>query len=126
MILSRNHGQMIDSWYCETSIPKHSDTNDLSDYCITMQEHVYRDNSCKRDHKYIEQSRMYFTNLDYPSFKEIKNSLLQEVRDLRIVDTDLKPNLRLLMLLGTMENHHLHAKPITSNNINLSSKVDEI
>ena len=31
MLLSRTHGKIIDIWYCETSTPKFSDTNNLSD-----------------------------------------------------------------------------------------------
>ena len=72
---------------------------------------------------------MYLTNLDNPCFKESKNSLLQEIRGNKLADLAAKPNLRLAILPGTIEKHHLHVKPILSiasyrhNNVNSLSNI---
>ena len=79
MRLSHTHGQMIDSWSSEIEIPKCRDTDDLSNYCIAIKEYVHREKSYKRDCSSIEQARMCITNLDRPSFKEVMNSILQEI-----------------------------------------------
>ena len=101
MILSRTHGKIKDTWYCELSTPKFSDTNYLSDYCVAMQEHFHREKSCNGDYSSIEHTRMYLANLDYTSFKEDKNSLLQEIRGNKLIESTAKPNLHLMMLTGT-------------------------
>ena len=69
---------------------------------------------------------MRLTNLEHPSFKEVKISLLQEILGLRIAYTDSKPILNFLMLLVAIENYHLYAKPITSNNSNRSHNINSL
>ena len=101
---------MVDSWACELETPKLSDTNSLDDYCIPMQECVTQYKSCNRQHNPIEETRMYLRNLDNLSFKEVKNSLLQELRGQFAEESYLKHNLHLVMLPKPMQKHHLHVK----------------
>ena len=57
---------------------------------------------------------MCVKNLYNPTFKEVKNSLLQELRGQFAADSCATPNLRLIMLPRTMKNHHFHVKPAGS------------
>ena len=78
--LGRNDPSMIDTWACDKPIPKCSDTKNLSDYCMAMQEHITLHHSKGRIYTPIEKTRMHLNNLNHPSFKEVKNYLLQEIR----------------------------------------------
>ena len=57
---------------------------------------------------------MCLRNLDHPSFQEVKNSLIQEICGQFATDSYVKPNLRLIMRPGTIQNHHLHVNPASS------------
>ena len=140
VLLCRTHPLMTCTWACDKHIPKFSDANNLSDYCMAMQEHVNLNHSSGITHTQIEKTRMCLNNLDHPSFKEFKNSLLQEMYGRHSTDRT-KPNLCLITLLGTIQNHYLCVAPSTStsyhnynsslinslslNNIDTSSDVDE-
>ena len=66
--------------------------------------------------------------LDHPSFKEVKNSLLQELRGQFATDYCAKINLRLIILPGTMQNHHLHVKLVgsVSNNTPITNVINSL
>ena len=80
---------------------------------MSMQECVTLHHSSGRIYEQIENTTMRLNNFDHPSFKEVKNSLLQEIRGYHSTDR-IKPNLHLMMLPGTMQNHHLCVTPATS------------
>ena len=67
--LGRNDPSMIDTWACDKPIPKHSDTNNVSNYYIAMQEHITLHHSSSRIHNQIEKTTMCLNNVDHPSFK---------------------------------------------------------
>ena len=69
---------------------------------------------------------MNLTKLDNPSFQEVKNSLLQEIRGQKLIDSTTKPNLRLTILPGTMEKHRLCVKPILSNASTRSNNINSL
>ena len=67
--LGRNDSSMIDTWACDKPIPKHSDTNNVSNYYIAMQEHITLHHSSSRIHNQNEKTTMCLNNVDHPSFK---------------------------------------------------------
>ena len=79
-LLSRTHAQMVEMWASELKKPKFSDTVNLDDFCITIQECISLELSCNVNHNHIEQIIMHLTNLYDPTFKEVKKYLLQEIR----------------------------------------------
>ena len=79
MLLGSNHAQMIDVWAYRLENPKHSDTNNLADCCIDMQDHATLQLSCHRKYNHIEQTRMHLNNLDHPSFKEVKTLYFMKI-----------------------------------------------
>ena len=105
-----------------------------------MQECVALHHSSGRIYNQIEKTRIYLKNLDHPSFKTVKNSLLQEIRSYHSTDR-IKPNQHIMMLPGTTQNHHSCGTPDTSashqnsnanrisslflNDIDTSSDVDD-
>ena len=73
VLLDRTHPLIIDACACDKPIPKFSQTSDLSDYYIAMQEHVTLHYSSGRICNQIEKTRMIslknmFTNFSLINF----------------------------------------------------------
>ena len=52
---------------------------------------------------------MFLSNLDSPHLKPVANALKQELRGLTYKADNIAPNMHLLMLPGTITNHHLYS-----------------
>ena len=138
ILLAQTHPKMIDVWACEKQKPKYSEHNDLEAYCKAVLNYVELEKFSGRTYHKIEETRMFLSNLDSPHLKPIANALKQELRGLAYDTDDISPNMQILMLPGTITNHHLYSTSAstssTPNAINtqhnqvnsLSSTTDQV
>ena len=86
----------------------------------------------------IKETRMFSSNLDSLHLKPVANTLKQELRGLTYKTGNILPNIQLLILPGTITNHHLYSTSasysLTPSTINsqyyqvnsLSSTTDQV
>ena len=119
ILLSQTHPKMLDVWACEKQKPLYSEYNDLNKYCKAIQNHIELEKSSGRKYYEIEITRMFLSNLNSPRLTPIAHALKQELRGLSYNENNITPNLKLMMLPGTITNHHLYSgSPIPSSNSN--------
>ena len=68
MLSSRTHTHIVDTWACELNKPTFSDSKNLDDFCIAMQECISLERLHNKKHKHDKQARMRLANLDDPIF----------------------------------------------------------
>ena len=111
VLLMQTHAKLSDTWSCERDKPKYSDFNNLSKYCVAVNEYITLEEQCNRLYAEEEKSRMYISRLDAPEIQHVKHDLMSKlVRGNRPENSLLLKNLP-----STVAKHRLFPSSIVTN-----------